>query len=431
MISRRRLGAYSLATCILGFAVCETALALGWIAHPAWRVVAAGFEAGTIGGLADWFAVSALFRRVPIPLISRHTDIIRRNRTRITAAIVDLVQNRWLSPAAVRAKIAGFSLVDALARGVERDAGGERLAKLCSSLLTPFAPHLASPAVVAVVTGALARELPRLDLARPLGEWLAGRIADGSHHRLWGAGLDLVEASLADDAVVDVLAQHIETAARSYKDQGWMKRLFVGGAEKLGAVDYGDAARVLLARARELAGEARGDAAHPLRVRIDATLVGFATRLRDGDAEAVALVRSFQERIAASPRLAGAVEMAMAALGRAAADTGPDGALVRAAIGLARAGIADLARKPEAGAALDGVFRDAVAGIVERNHAFIGDIVRDSLDPAKLSDEELIQQVEDKVGDDLQYIRLNGAVVGGLVGVLIAVVRWWVAGSAG
>ncbi|MBA3845625.1 MAG: DUF445 family protein, partial [Planctomycetes bacterium] len=133
MLSRRRLGAYSLATCVAGFIALETALALDWIAHPAWRVLAAGFEAGTIGGLADWFAVSALFRRVPIPLISRHTDIIRRNRSRLTAAIVDLVQNRWLSPAAVRAKIAGFSLVDALVRGIERDAGGERLAKLCSS----------------------------------------------------------------------------------------------------------------------------------------------------------------------------------------------------------------------------------------------------------------------------------------------------------
>jgi len=74
----------------------------GWLAGTVWIILARSLEAATVGGAADLFAVRALFHEVPLPLIRRHTNIIVANRMRIVSGIVDMVQNRWLSPSVIR-----------------------------------------------------------------------------------------------------------------------------------------------------------------------------------------------------------------------------------------------------------------------------------------------------------------------------------------
>src|SRR5579863_6129873 len=97
----RSLGNASLLVAVGGLVAVETALRLHWVRGPAWQVLGRAFEASTVGGVADWFAVTALFREVPLPIVRRHTNIIAKNRARIVAAIADMVQNRWLSPAVI------------------------------------------------------------------------------------------------------------------------------------------------------------------------------------------------------------------------------------------------------------------------------------------------------------------------------------------
>lgn len=100
------LGNISLAVSIGGLIATELALRHGWVAAAGWKVLLQAFEAATVGGLADWFAVSALFREVPVPLIRRHTNIIIKNRQRIVDGIADMVQNRWLAPRIIREYLA-------------------------------------------------------------------------------------------------------------------------------------------------------------------------------------------------------------------------------------------------------------------------------------------------------------------------------------
>jgi uncharacterized membrane-anchored protein YjiN (DUF445 family) len=103
------LGNISLAVSIGGLIATELALRHGWLAAPGWKVLLQAFEAATVGALADWFAVSALFREVPVPLIRRHTNIIIKNRQRIVDGIADMVQNRWLAPNIIREYLVNFS----------------------------------------------------------------------------------------------------------------------------------------------------------------------------------------------------------------------------------------------------------------------------------------------------------------------------------
>ena len=77
---KNKIGRNSLMFTLGGLILTQIGLHIGWLQGNIWSIIASGFEAGTVGGLADWFAVSALFHEIPIPIIRRHTNIIVKNR---------------------------------------------------------------------------------------------------------------------------------------------------------------------------------------------------------------------------------------------------------------------------------------------------------------------------------------------------------------
>jgi len=81
---KNKIGQISLLSTLGGLTVTQICIHVGWLQGYPWTILAAGFEAGTVGGLADWFAVSALFREIPIPIVRRHTNIIVKNRRQLT-----------------------------------------------------------------------------------------------------------------------------------------------------------------------------------------------------------------------------------------------------------------------------------------------------------------------------------------------------------
>jgi uncharacterized membrane-anchored protein YjiN (DUF445 family) len=131
----KHLGNLSLLACAGCWITTEAFLSSGFL-NGNWRIAANAFEAGTIGGLADWFAVSALFREIPIPFVRRHTNIIVKNRHRITDGIADMVQNRWLSPAVVREKLENAKMIMMAMELLDRE--DERSEEHTSELQSPL-----------------------------------------------------------------------------------------------------------------------------------------------------------------------------------------------------------------------------------------------------------------------------------------------------
>ena len=95
-------GGISLSIAATSLLALETLRHSGVLVNPMWQIAISASEGATVGGLADWFAVSALFRRIPIPLMSRHTNIILRKRKAVTEGLADMVQNEWLTPNSIR-----------------------------------------------------------------------------------------------------------------------------------------------------------------------------------------------------------------------------------------------------------------------------------------------------------------------------------------
>jgi uncharacterized membrane-anchored protein YjiN (DUF445 family) len=418
-------GRNALIVCVLGLVAVETCLRLGIVTGATWKIVAAGFEAGTIGALADWFAVTALFRRVPIPFIGRHTDIIVRNRARLTAAIIDVVQNQWLTPQSVTERLGKFSLSQALLRYFSDAAHREQSVRIGRELLGRLASRIDAAGAATFMREILADELPKLEVAGPLGLWLRAAIERGDHARLFDQAVAIAGDALDEPRIRTLIEQKLAQAAAAYKDQGLMKRLFLGSAEVIGGLDYPAAAKLMVTHARATIIEARANPEHPLRKKFDALATEFAEALASNQPKAVALIAELQQRVADSPRLQpflhAVVERLAAVVGaQANDDTSPLATLLTESVNrFHELFAADAAMQAQ----VDGYFRTVTAELVREHHAVIGDMVAASLDPEKLSDRALVAQIEERIGDDLQYIRLNGAVVGGLAGIAIASIK--------
>ncbi len=135
---RNRVGTISLAIAAGGFLSLEAAHHVGFAHGTGWTLLRAGLEAAVVGGIADWFAVTALFKPVPGGRLALpHTDIIVRNRKKLTEGVVDLVENQLLSPSSVREKLQAFSMSRVLLDQFESPAGRE----LAASTLTVLATH--------------------------------------------------------------------------------------------------------------------------------------------------------------------------------------------------------------------------------------------------------------------------------------------------
>jgi len=417
------LGNVSLAVAIGGLIATGLGLRQGWIAASGWKVLLQTFEAATVGGLADWFAVSALFREVPVPLIRRHTNIIIKNRQRIVEGIADMVQNRWLAPNIIREYLVNFSasqyVLDFLAN---KDRLDDVLA-IVRDLIRQSARASAAPEVAAFLERALKDQLRDLKFAEPLGRWLGQRLRGGDHHAAWNTLLPILEKAIRSPEVGVIVQRAIGRAFDAYKDSGQLKRLVVGLARALNLVNEEEVAAALLAKMTEAVREAQSDPVHPLRARIDGILLEFADNLAAGDAAAVALVEKLQTALVSGTDLREILQHALARLGdtveKEFQEPGSD------CNNLMRRTFHDrldlFCADKSAQEKLDRWVIDAALELMEKRHEMISQMVRGSLE--KLSDLDLVGQIEAKVGQDLQYIRLNGAIVGGLAGAVLAIVK--------
>jgi uncharacterized membrane-anchored protein YjiN (DUF445 family) len=417
------LGNISLAVSIGGLIATELALRLGWVAAPGWKVLLQTFEAATVGGLADWFAVSALFREVPVPLIRRHTNIIIKNRQRIVDGIADMVQNRWLAPSIIREYLVNFSASHYVLDFLASEDRLETVLAVVRDIIRQFARGIAAPEVASFLERTLKNQLRDLKFAEPLGRWLGQRIRSGDHHGVWNTLLALMETAVQGPEAKAIVQRTIARAFEAYEDGGRLKRLAVGLARGLNIVNEEEMVASILSKMAEAVRDARSDPAHPLRARIDGIAIEFADKLAAGDADAVSVLDRVQAALINGTDLGEILQRALLwlsdTLEKEFQESGSD------FNDLMRRTLHDRldffrADKP-AQAKVDRWVTDVALELLEKRHEMIGQMVRGSLD--KLSDLDLVGQIEEKVGQDLQYIRLNGAIVGGLAGAVLAIMK--------
>jgi uncharacterized membrane-anchored protein YjiN (DUF445 family) len=402
----------------LAVAVVGKALQAAHVA-PFWGGLFLAFgEAALVGGLADWFAVRALFAHpfgIPFP----HTALIPRNRPRIVREIRELVQNEWLPPSLLKAKVAGFDfVVGGLLPVVEplKPHLREVLRSAALDVLDDIAPDQLAAFLARGLAGSVDAERigPFLgDLARRAREqhWLDPLLREWARKLAQWADAPQSKATLRG---------HLEMAAAAYRDRGWFKKVTYRVAEAFGGVDLDVAAEVLLGEVRYFASAQLASESEVQQVVRDG-LESIERRLRE-DPQFLADVRAFLLEASETGTLTVLLEPVLGSLreeGRRELQA-PDSRLLAQAMTHLDEWLDHLAHDAELRDRVNAWCRRMASQLVEQNHSLLGALVEEQLN--RLSDQNLSELIEAKVGEDLNWIRLNGSFVGGLVGVLLYLV---------
>mgnify|MGYP006393112999 CR=1 FL=1 len=367
-------------------------------------------EAAMVGGLADWFAVTALFRR-PLGLPIPHTAIIPENKDRIADSMARFLRENFLTPQVVARRLQGFNFAASLGGFLGDPTRGEnpRIRAGAANLLADVLESLDPEQMGGMVKTGLKSQLARIDAAPLLAQMLENAIADQRHLPVLEAMLRKVgEVIEANEPMIREMIH-----ARANTIMRW-----TGLDERL--------ANGVLDGTYRLLAEIIVQPDHPLRGKVDEALTALVRDLRS-DPEMQARVARIKAELLANPALGAWIE-AMWERGRTAlleAMRNPEAALSSSLGATLGQGLGQL------GAALGGdarlqvmVNRFARRTLVGVSARYGSEIVRLVSETVKRWDAQTVSaRIEGAVGRDLQFIRINGTLVGGLFGLAIHTVE--------
>jgi len=415
---RNHVGTISLALAVLGVIGCRVALAWGVPSSTWLTLLSAAFEAALVGGLADWFAVTALFRH-PLGLPIPHTAIIPARRQKIVEGIVSMVEDEWLSPEVIGARLERFAPSAVVVDWLRDRTHVQRLGEPVRDVLRAVARMLTEPELVEFLDRTLQDSLRDLPIDPAAGRWLE-QVVESESAQTAFESVALSLANLAEQPRTSAqLYWWLDRGARTLRAEGQrlvpmlLRRKIVQRKIVEAACGYASA---------ELR-SAAADRDHPLRTLVVNALRGYAGRLAAGEPTALAQATRLRQAVVESLESTPIVrDLLMQLRTRLERDLGTsDGYLAEMIDRQLRSGIVDLLEDVERRDVFDGWVRRTAQDLLRRHHHQIGLTVRENLEA--LETNALVAQIEDRVGADLQFIRLNGAVVGGLIGLALAALR--------
>ena len=373
--------------------------------HPAWGYVLAFAEAAMVGGLADWFAVTALFRR-PLGLPIPHTAIIPENKDRIADTMAQFLRANFLTPAVVARRMRAMNLARAAGDFLARPAGGDvsRVRAGAGELFAEVLESLDPERLGGQVKAGLVHQLDRLEVAPLLGQMLDAAIADKRHLPLLDSLIRWAGLTLEDNE--QMVREMIH--ARANAVLRW-----TGLDERL--------ANSVIDGLYRLLAEVLVDPEHPLRRKIEEGLETLARDLQHDEALR-AKVEGMKRDLLANPALGdwwtGVWERMR--LGLIAAARDPKSGLGGQVTGMLGELGQALREDPALQRQINRYARRTAVGVATRYGGQIVQLVSETV--RRWDARTVTDRIESAVGRDLQFIRVNGTLVGGLVGIVIHLV---------
>lgn len=361
--------------------------------------VAAAAEAGMVGALADWFAVTALFRH-PLGLPIPHTAIIPNKKDQLGASLGDFVGENFLSSDVVRGRLRAVGIGSRLGTWLADPEHADRVTAELATALRGALTVLRDSDVQAVVGEAITRRADAQEIAPGIGKMLEKVVADGGHRRV----VDLVCVRAHD-----WLVEHDESVMDAVQGgaPGWTPR-FVD--KKVGERVYKELLRFLA--------EMRDMPQHPARGAVDRFLADFAADLQS-DSDTRERVERLKREVLGRGEVQDLIASAWSAVRQMIVAAAED---ERSELRLrVRAALLSLGSRM----ATDGRLQQKVDGWVEGAAVYVVTTYRDEITSlitdtvAGWDAEHTSKKIEAHIGRDLQFIRINGTVVGALAGLAI------------
>lgn len=372
--------------------------------YPSLSYVKAFAEAAMVGGLADWFAVTALFRH-PLGLPIPHTAIIPRNKDRIGEALANFIRENFLIPSVVARRMQRLDVAGATGRFLQTPAGeGTRIRAGASRLIADIFESLDDERLGGIVKGAISARLRRTEVSPLLGHALASAINEDRHVPMLEAAIRWTARAL--DANEPLIREMV------HKKANWVLKLAGLDAKLADAIIDG---------LRKLTVEMSTDPAHPVRIKIEEALAQLANDLqtRPETRERVEAIKDeLLDNRSVGLWLDTLWQKSREAVIKAARN--PDAVLAGKLGEVLKSMGGTLEKDARIRGAINQFARRAAVGMVA---SYGGSIVKLVSETIRGWDARTVtNRLEAAVGRDLQYIRINGTIVGGLVGLALRLV---------
>ncbi|MGH7510411.1 MAG: DUF445 domain-containing protein [Gemmatimonadales bacterium] len=356
-------------------------------------------EASLVGGVADWFAITALFRHplnIPIP----HTAIIPSRKDRIGRSLGNFVQHNFLSPEVLDAKLRAARISRRAAEWLSRPENAGKAAQHVATVLRSTIAVVRDEDVNALLDRSVVEPLRQLPIAPVLSRGLELLTVDDRHQQLLDRVIHGLTRLVAENEAL--------IRDRIREESPWWVPEIVD--DRIHQKVLGGIERTLY--------EVGADPDHQLRHQFDELLADWIVQLQQSP-EVIARAEAIKQQVLdpeTSGRLAASLwDEAKQALARQspAGDEGPVGAVARGLSALGAAALEDESLLEK----VDGWIIAAVLRVVEQHRHEAGQLIAQTV--SAWDPDETSRRIELLVGRDLQFIRINGTLVGGLVGLLI------------
>ena len=356
-------------------------------------------EAAMVGGLADWFAVTALFRhplRLPIP----HTAIIAKRKVEIGRGLGEFVRSNFLVPSVLEERVRAFRPAGRLASWATQPSSADRVGELAARAVRAGGQALRDDDVQELLVAQVRARLAKVEAAPMLGRTLTVALSDGRQAAL-------VDATI--DRLADMLSVQLPALRTQFERESpwWVPA----------TIDNRVFARIVDGVERLLA-DVRHDRDHPVRESIENGITKLLAEMQT-DPAMIARGEAWKTELLGRPEVAawvgGAWRDVRLAIETDLADRESDlRRRLDEAIHRAGARLADdaaLARRVD-----DGVVR-AVVSLAESSGAEVATLIEATVNG--WDTDETVERIETQIGRDLQFVRMNGTIVGGLIGVVL------------
>jgi len=365
----------------------------------AWGYVNAAAEASMVGAIADWFAVTALFRH-PLGLPIPHTALVPRKKAMLGRSLEEFVGENFLHEAILRDRVTAAAPTRRLGAWLSEEQHARRVVDEAASLLHLLLTRIRDEDVRALVVEGLLPRLRAEPISPVAGSLLAEVVRDGAHHGLVDLVLEEGHRWLVthDETFVAVVGERAPWWAPERLNDAVTRRLHVEAVRWLEDI--------------------RRDPHHSARHALDSLLGQLAHDLL-ADPATQERAERLKERLLDQPALVESGLSLWAALRRALRDSlaDPEGEVRRRAVAEVAAWGGRLATDAELQDRLDRRAADLVVFGIERYGSELTTVITTTVE--QWDGDEAARKIELHVGRDLQFIRINGTIVGGLVGLLI------------
>jgi uncharacterized membrane-anchored protein YjiN (DUF445 family) len=368
--------------------------------HPVFGFIAAFAEAATIGGLADWYAVVALFRR-PLGLPIPHTAIIQSNQHRIADKLGEFIEVHFLEAAPVEAKLRQIDFASFIADWLRDRKRSTDLARFTLRLLPEAVTATESSGLMTFIARRITTQLQAIDLAPLAAGTLRAFVKEGRHQALLDDILRAIHESLTRAETMTMVREKIRgelpTLLKLYRADKYLVNKIVASATAFFE-------------------EVRSDPKHPFRGEFDRMVLTFVDRL-GSDKSYADRIDGLKRDLLTRPEL-GDLARTLWSNTRSFIERSASGEtevlqhhLARMFVEAGEALAGDSELRSEINQGLVAVLRSFIADQKSGVSSFISDQVK-AWDMA-----QLISLIEINIGKDLQYIRFNGSLIGGLAGL--------------